>query len=67
MHCIAVRYLRVLEICHESLMHGTIISKREIYYRDVNLFKCQSTTDAILKRLSSTFNTPRAAFNVASC
>ncbi|KAI9596803.1 Spo11/DNA topoisomerase VI subunit A [Syncephalis fuscata] len=60
------RYLRVLEICHQSLVQGTVISKREIYYRDVNLFQRQSIADVIIKRLSSTFDVPRAAFNITA-
>ncbi|KAJ8653396.1 hypothetical protein O0I10_010942 [Lichtheimia ornata] len=38
-------YLRVLEIIHEALVTSEVISKRDIYYRDIALFGTQSVVD----------------------
>lgn len=43
----SARYLRVLEIIHEALVTSVVISKRDIYYRDVALFGTQSVVDKV--------------------
>lgn len=38
----------MVRLLYETLSHGDIITKRDIYYRDVALFKRQSTVDQII-------------------
>lgn len=43
------RYVRVLEIIYEALANNIIMTKRDIFYRDVPLFKTQPTVDKVSK------------------
>ncbi|ORY89229.1 Spo11/DNA topoisomerase VI subunit A [Syncephalastrum racemosum] len=60
------RYLRVLDIIHESLSRNEMVSKREIYYRDVNLFKTQDVINKIIDNLSRYYNVPRSSLHVTT-
>ena len=51
--------LAVISYIVEALKENVIISKRDIYYRDVALFKSQGTVDKMLVRLSETLEIPR--------
>ncbi|RUS28449.1 hypothetical protein BC938DRAFT_481870 [Jimgerdemannia flammicorona] len=37
--------VRILSIIHEALMHNIIVTKRDIYYKDVGLFGSQNVVD----------------------
>ncbi|MCJ1275954.1 hypothetical protein MMC21_003759 [Puttea exsequens] len=58
--------LRILELIHEVLCDGVVVSKRNIYYKDPALFKDQSTVDRYVDILAYTFGVPRAALNVTA-
>ncbi|KAI7884683.1 DNA topoisomerase IV, alpha subunit [Lichtheimia hyalospora FSU 10163] len=60
------RYLRVLEIIHEALVTSVVITKRDIYYRDIALFGTQSVVDKIIDDLSCFYNVPRSNLNVTA-
>ncbi|KAJ8653398.1 hypothetical protein O0I10_010944 [Lichtheimia ornata] len=60
------RYLRVLEIIHEALVTSVVVSKRDIYYRDIALFGTQSVVDKIVDDLSCFYNVPRSNLNVTA-
>ncbi|KAL8711446.1 MAG: hypothetical protein Q9220_004104 [cf. Caloplaca sp. 1 TL-2023] len=64
--CSPAVVLRVLELIHEALVNNMVISKRNIYYQDVSLFKSQKVVDRYVDILSYTFGIPRASLNVVS-
>ena len=37
---------------------------RDIYYNDTNLFESQSVVDAIIAKISKSWNVPRSSLNV---
>ncbi|KAG6899487.1 hypothetical protein C0993_009781 [Termitomyces sp. T159_Od127] len=39
--------LRVLDLAHEAIIDDTPATKRDIYYKDVSLFKNQRTVDSV--------------------
>ncbi|KAJ9119639.1 hypothetical protein QFC22_003348 [Naganishia vaughanmartiniae] len=41
------RLLKVCELLHHALVEDIIVTKRDIYYKDVNLFGKQSVVDAV--------------------
>lgn len=43
----AARYLRVLEIVHNAIVQDVTITKRHIYYQDVELFGSQQAVDEV--------------------
>lgn len=45
-------YLRLLKLIYDQLIKNETISKRQLYYSDVNLFKKQATVDECLDKLS---------------
>ncbi|KAI4265710.1 MAG: hypothetical protein L6R38_009229 [Xanthoria sp. 2 TBL-2021] len=57
--------LRILELIHEALVNDVVVSKRNIYYKDPELFKSQKVVDRYVDILSYTFGIQRAALNVA--
>lgn len=56
--------VRVLDIVHESLVKDVSVTKRDIFYRDVPLFKAQSTVDKLVDDFAATFGTSRGNLNV---
>ncbi|KAI4142482.1 MAG: hypothetical protein L6R39_004917 [Caloplaca ligustica] len=58
--------LRILELIHEALVANLIISKRNIYYKDPELFRSQSIVDRYIDILAYTFGIQRAALNVTA-
>jgi meiotic recombination protein SPO11 len=44
---LAARYLRVLEIVYNALVQDVTITKRHIYYQDVELFGSQQAVDEV--------------------
>ncbi|KAL8664567.1 MAG: hypothetical protein Q9202_002976 [Teloschistes flavicans] len=58
--------LRILELVHEALLNNVVVSKRNIYYKDPELFKSQKVVDRYVDILSYTFGIQRQALNVVS-
>ncbi|CCJ28443.1 unnamed protein product, partial [Pneumocystis jirovecii] len=54
--------VRVLDLIHEALVSNT--PSRNIFYRDVNLFKEQKIVDNIIEDIAFTFKIRRSALNV---
>ncbi|KAF2106621.1 Spo11/DNA topoisomerase VI subunit A [Lophiotrema nucula] len=58
--------LRILEIVHNSLVDNVVLSKRDLYYRDTELFVKQSVVDRYVDDLACTFGVPRSSLNVTA-
>ncbi|KAK3057679.1 endodeoxyribonuclease [Extremus antarcticus] len=58
--------IRILELMHEALRTGVVISKRDIYYRDPALFGSQAHVDRYVDDIAYTFSVPRASLNVVA-
>ncbi|KAG0205265.1 endodeoxyribonuclease [Mortierella sp. GBA30] len=58
--------LRTASLIHESLAKKTIISKRDVFYRDVNLFGSQPAVDAAVDDIACTLRVPRLSLNVTA-
>ncbi|TGO37998.1 hypothetical protein BHYA_0084g00290 [Botrytis hyacinthi] len=56
--------LRILELSHEALVTGNIISKRDMYYRDPELFTKQTIVDRFVDDIACTLGLKRDALNV---
>ncbi|KAF7321793.1 E3 ubiquitin protein ligase [Mycena kentingensis (nom. inval.)] len=54
----------VLESIHEAVVTRVPLTKRDIYYKDVPLFKTQRTVDNLVDDLAATFELERADLNV---
>lgn len=48
-------YFKVLKLIYNQLIINESISKRQLYYMDVKLFKCQSNVDKCIDSLSNSF------------
>ncbi|KAK3377542.1 Spo11/DNA topoisomerase VI subunit A [Podospora didyma] len=57
---------RILELSHEALLSGNIITKRNIYYQNIELFKSQSTVDDMIDNLAFTLGVGRGDLNIAA-
>ncbi|OAD71101.1 hypothetical protein PHYBLDRAFT_147611 [Phycomyces blakesleeanus NRRL 1555(-)] len=60
------RYLRLLEIIYAAIASDTVITKRDIFYRDVTLFGGQNYIDRMVDNICYYFNTPRSSLHIAS-
>ncbi|KAI8097386.1 Spo11/DNA topoisomerase VI subunit A [Halteromyces radiatus] len=60
------RYVRVLEIVYEALANNIMVTKRDIFYRDVPLFKTQPIVDKIVDDICCHYNVPRSCLNVSA-
>ncbi|CAO3681829.1 unnamed protein product [Rhizopus stolonifer] len=60
------RYLSVLRMIYEALAYKIVVTKRDMFYRDVNLFVTQSVVDIIVDDISCHYNVPRSALNVSA-
>ncbi|RKF57372.1 Meiotic recombination protein rec12 [Erysiphe neolycopersici] len=58
--------LRILELSHEALVTGIITTKRDIYYREPELFKHQTVVDRYLNDIAHTLGVERHALNVVA-
>ncbi|EIW83001.1 DNA topoisomerase IV, alpha subunit, partial [Coniophora puteana RWD-64-598 SS2] len=56
--------LGVLNLVHEAISGGYTTTKRDIYYKDVELFKSQATVDRIVDDVAATFEAERSMMNV---
>ncbi|KAH9484960.1 Meiotic recombination protein SPO11 [Psilocybe cubensis] len=57
---------RVLDLAHEATLKGVPVTKRDIYYQDVSLFKKQKTVDTLVDDLAATFELARSDLNIRS-
>ncbi|RDX44832.1 topoisomerase acting in meiosis [Lentinus brumalis] len=55
---------RVADLIHEALLDDIPTTKRDMYYKDVQLFRSQSTVDRLVDDLAATFQLSRADLNV---
>ncbi|CEG83098.1 hypothetical protein RMATCC62417_17070 [Rhizopus microsporus] len=60
------RYFSVLQMIYEAITHRIIITKRDMYYRDVGLFGTQSVVDTIVNDIACHYNVPRSSLNVSA-
>ncbi|TAQ87210.1 hypothetical protein B7494_g4466 [Chlorociboria aeruginascens] len=58
--------LRILELSHEALVAGDVITKRDMYYRDPGLFLKQDVVDRYVDDIAYTFDVRRESLNVVA-
>ncbi|TGZ85110.1 DNA topoisomerase IV, alpha subunit [Ascodesmis nigricans] len=56
--------LKIMDIIHDCITTGTTITKRDVYYRHVSLFKSQSSVDRLVDDLAATFGVSRSCLHV---
>ncbi|GLB45082.1 putative DNA topoisomerase IV alpha subunit [Lyophyllum shimeji] len=56
--------LRVLDLTHEALVDDVPATKRDIYYKDVPLFKSQRIVDSLVDDLAATLELERSDLNI---
>ncbi|KLO14594.1 DNA topoisomerase IV alpha subunit [Schizopora paradoxa] len=56
--------LRVVDLSHEALVNDAPVTKRDIYYRDVALFKSQAIVNSLVDDLAATIDVTRADLNI---
>ncbi|KAN0129228.1 Spo11/DNA topoisomerase VI subunit A [Lactarius tabidus] len=59
-----VQFFRIADMAHEAIMDGLPATKRDLFYRDVQLFKKQSVVDKLVDDLAATIDTTRAQLNI---
>ncbi|KAK3996629.1 meiotic recombination protein rec12 [Cladorrhinum sp. PSN332] len=57
---------RIIELSHEALLSGNIITKRNIYYQHPDLFKSQAAVDALVDNLAFTLGVGRGDLNIVA-
>lgn len=57
---------RIIEMSHEALLAGTLITKRNIYYQNVELFKSQSVVDDMVDNIALTLGVGREDLNIVA-
>ncbi|KAJ6587184.1 topoisomerase acting in meiosis [Mycena vulgaris] len=55
---------KVLDLMHEAVVDGVPATKRDMYYKDVPLFKTQKVVDGLVDDLAATFELERADLNI---
>ncbi|KAJ9106754.1 hypothetical protein QFC19_003066 [Naganishia cerealis] len=60
------RLLRVSELLHSALVKDVAVTKRDIYYKDVNLFGKQNVVDALIDDIAASVGLKRMDFNVVA-
>ncbi|KAI7777748.1 hypothetical protein LA080_003095 [Diaporthe eres] len=58
------RMMRIMELAREALVSDRLISKRNIYYQDPDLFKSQSNVDELVDDLAFTLGVGRNALHI---
>ncbi|KAI8575270.1 hypothetical protein K450DRAFT_163169, partial [Umbelopsis ramanniana AG] len=56
--------LRILEIIYNALIQDVIITKRHIYYQDVELFGSQQAVDEVIENICYKYSVPRHNLNI---
>ncbi|KAJ3152604.1 endodeoxyribonuclease [Geranomyces variabilis] len=59
-------YCQILRYAKELLDTNQTVTKREIFYRDVRLFKYQATVDAAVEDLACAFGVPRFCLRIVA-
>ncbi|KAK4235910.1 Spo11/DNA topoisomerase VI subunit A [Achaetomium macrosporum] len=57
---------RIIELSHEALLSGNLITKRNIYYQDPDLFRSQSAVDDMVDNLAFTLGVGREDLNIVA-
>lgn len=60
------RMMRIMELSREALMSGRLITKRNIYYQNPDLFKDQTTVNRLVDDFACTLEIGRNALNIVS-
>jgi len=60
------RFFCVLRHIHAALASNTVITKRDIYYRDPTLFQSQCRVDSMIVRICMTLSCSRASLNITA-
>ncbi|KAM5533314.1 hypothetical protein V8D89_012988 [Ganoderma adspersum] len=55
---------RVIDLIHQALVSDVPVTKRDIYYNDVQLFRSQAVVDRLIDDLAATLHLTRADLNV---
>jgi len=58
--------IRIASLIHENVLQGTVSTKRDVFYRDVQLFRSQPTVDRIVEDLACSLQVPRSCLNVVA-
>ncbi|KAI0835180.1 DNA topoisomerase IV, alpha subunit [Hypoxylon sp. FL0890] len=58
--------LKVLHVCHEALVSGHVVTKRNIYYQNPDLFGSQQYVDNLVDDIAFTFGVGRDVLNVVA-
>lgn len=64
--CLPAQFVRVLSYMHGALRSDTVITKRDMYYRDPPLFRTQHAVDTMVTRACLTLALPREALGVCA-
>ncbi|KAK3308553.1 Spo11/DNA topoisomerase VI subunit A [Chaetomium strumarium] len=57
---------RIIELSHEALLSGNLITKRNIYYQNPDLFRSQSAVDDMVDNLAFTLGVGRENLNIVA-
>ncbi|KAK0720130.1 Spo11/DNA topoisomerase VI subunit A [Lasiosphaeris hirsuta] len=57
---------RIIELSHEALVSGNLITKRNIYYQNIDIFKSQAVVDDIVDNLALTLGVGRGDLNIVA-
>lgn len=60
-------FMRILSILHKALKRDEILSKRSIFYQNVNLFQTQEIVDETLEDIACCLEVPRTSLGVIAC
>ncbi|KAK7432420.1 endodeoxyribonuclease [Neonectria magnoliae] len=60
------RILLILQLSHDALVSGTILTKRHIYYQHQDLFEKQSQVDELVDDLALTLGVNRGDLNIVA-
>ncbi|GAA5962355.1 hypothetical protein JCM3765_002953 [Sporobolomyces pararoseus] len=59
-------FLRVVELALDGLVANVVSTKRDLYYRDVSLFRKQQTVDSLVEDLAATLGVRRSDLNIVA-
>ncbi|KAK0618970.1 Spo11/DNA topoisomerase VI subunit A [Immersiella caudata] len=57
---------RILELSHEALLSGNLITKRNIYYQNIDLYKSQGMVDELVDNIAYTLGVGREDLNIVA-
>ncbi|KAK4445740.1 Spo11/DNA topoisomerase VI subunit A [Podospora aff. communis PSN243] len=57
---------RILELSHEALLSGNLITKRNIYYQNIDLYKSQNMVDEMVDNIAYTLGVGREDLNIVA-